>query len=55
LPLRFDKARQAFRPEDSSAETDAKPDGKLLSALRGLWGSTAAAVADDLDGGADDF
>ncbi|MCL4207596.1 MAG: AAA family ATPase [Pirellulaceae bacterium] len=50
--LRFDKARQAFSPEDSSAETERKPDGKLLSALRGLWGSTAAAVDDD-EGGDD--
>lgn len=51
VPLRFDKARQAFTPEDSSAETDARPDGKLLSALRGLWGSAAA--GNDDEGGND--
>ncbi len=52
LGLRFDKRHQAFTPEDATDEPDAKPDGRLLSALRGLWDATGAAVADD-DGGDD--
>ena len=55
LPLRFDKARQAFTPDDAGAATEErKPDGKLLSALRSLWNSTATAGDDD-ERGADGF
>jgi replicative DNA helicase len=54
LPLRFDKARQEFKPVDQATAATAKPDGKLQAALRLLWDRTATADDEPDEGTAAD-